>query len=852
MPEEIDPQNSQGGGAENANRDEGAMVDAVRGYFSEYPHAVETLLGIADWWLPRHQIRVDLRRLQGALNQMVSSGELEAFGSPRNLYYRLKGAASQITNPSLAEKSSPAPNGTDIISYATQLAGAPPYASSLEHLSDELRALDLRLSLRMAGGRIHRSHNVDSLRGVVLTQTDMVALLTERRNPLEETSAGPRRESDVVRLDNALVDLRRQIAARKLASEIASIPLSLVSLSRLFDLDVLSEFVIVACLAPELDQKYDKLYAYLHDDVNRRRPSVDFILDLFASVPREKLAGRRVFYPREPLVRYSLVRFAEGLADLPSFVNRSLQLDDRIVDYLLGAQHVDSRIEPYVRLSRLTQSPEGSDPPPSFYANELRAIQYWNEPPRQGTEPIIFYLYGPPGSGKTDWANAASGRADLPLLVCDLAAMEQSSDNFEHLMLLCVREALLQHAAIAFQGMDALQTSDDRHRQRLANLIDLVRARNGLTFLIGTEPWLPGPRLGDAVFSTVRFDIPDGAERLKIWNESLRDIPRSPDVKLDEMAGKYALTEGQIRLAARAATNAVLPRLPTPSPVTNSDLDAAARNQLNPQFGGLATRIIPSRKWDDLVVPDDTRRYLEDIQQRALLRHQVLDEWEYGKKLSRGKGLAVLFSGPPGTGKTLAAEIIAGELGQDLYRVDLSQVVNKYIGETEKNLRKIFQQHALLFFDEADALYSRRSQNINDAHDKYANLEVAFLLQQIEEYEGTVFLATNLRQNIDEAFLRRIHCVVDFEFPNQTSRLQIWQKVLPENLRAPDVDLGLCAREIKRTGAEITNIALASSYLAAAHKRKVQMADVFLAAEREYQKSGQIWAPSPQMRLLSA
>jgi SpoVK/Ycf46/Vps4 family AAA+-type ATPase len=227
------------------------------------------------------------------------------------------------------------------------------------------------------------------------------------------------------------------------------------------------------------------------------------------------------------------------------------------------------------------------------------------------------------------------------------------------------------------------------------------------------------------------------------------------------------------------------------------------------------------------------------------LRHLVYGAWGFDRKLSAGKGLNVLFAGPPGTGKTMAAEVMAGALALDLYKIDLALVVSKYIGETEKNLDRIFAAaetaNAILFFDEADALFGKRSE-VKDSHDRYANIEIGYLLQKMEEYEGIAILATNLRQNIDEAFLRRLQSIVDFPFPDENHRRRIWGAVFPP--AAPlgsDVDFAALARDVRLAGGSIKNIAVSAAFHAAAEERAIEMKHFIRAARREHQKLGRTW-----------
>ncbi|MGB9370102.1 MAG: ATP-binding protein, partial [Xanthobacteraceae bacterium] len=284
-----------------------------------------------------------------------------------------------------------------------------------------------------------------------------------------------------------------------------------------------------------------------------------------------------------------------------------------------------------------------------------------------------------------------------------------------------------------------------------------------------------------------------------------------------------------------------------------ADLYAGARIQSGEGLATLARKIIPRHAWTDLVLPADQAAQLREICDQARLRHVVYGDWGFDRKLSTGKGLNVLFTGPPGTGKTMAADVIAGELRLDLYQIDLSQVVSKYIGETEKNLERIFaaaeNSNAVLFFDEADALFGKRS-DVKDAHDRFANIEIGYLLQRMEQHEGVVLLATNLRQNFDEAFVRRLHSIVEFPFPDENFRLRIWQAVFPrEAPLAAEVDMPFLAREVKMAGGGIKNIALTAAFYAAADKRAITMEHIVRAVRREHAKVGRTWEASRSQAL---
>jgi SpoVK/Ycf46/Vps4 family AAA+-type ATPase len=276
----------------------------------------------------------------------------------------------------------------------------------------------------------------------------------------------------------------------------------------------------------------------------------------------------------------------------------------------------------------------------------------------------------------------------------------------------------------------------------------------------------------------------------------------------------------------------------------------ACRQRALLKLGPLVQRVTPASSWSDLVLPGDKEEQLRDICERVRRHEQVHELWGFSRKSARGRGVSALFHGPPGTGKTIAAEVVAGDLGLELFKVELSGVVSKYIGETEKNLELVFEHaraaNAVLFFDEADALFGKRTE-VSDARDRYANLETSYLLQKMDEYEGIVVMASNFRDNLDDAFTRRLQYVLEFPFPDAAHRTVIWRKHFP--VAAPleaDLDFERLGKMFPLAGGHIRNISLQAAFLAAARTSGIGMRHVLAAARREFEKIGKLWEePGP-------
>jgi SpoVK/Ycf46/Vps4 family AAA+-type ATPase len=407
------------------------------------------------------------------------------------------------------------------------------------------------------------------------------------------------------------------------------------------------------------------------------------------------------------------------------------------------------------------------------------------------------------------------------------------------------RETLLQGAVLGLDGFDCVLSDDADARSSRTLLRRLLADQPGSTLLLGEDRWEPALWLPGIMAVRLELRALGATDRVRLWRNQL-DGRLAPE-EVAELAGRFRLVEDDAiqAVAVDATSRAVLRGAPEASV---DDFRSAARAISTPPLEGLARHVEPRYGWDDIILPADGLVQLHEM--CARLRHQgtVLERWGYGRKHARRRGITALFAGPPGTGKTMAAEIIAGSLGLDLYRIDLSAVVSKYIGETEKNLERIFraadQGEAVLLFDEADAIFGKRSE-VRDARDRYANVEVAYLLQRLEAYDGLAVLTTNLRGNIDEAFVRRLDCVLEFPLPEEPERLLIWRLALP--VEAPlhaDVDLPFLARKFRLAGGHIRNIALTAAFLAADEAEPIGMPHLVRATRREYQKLGKLVAES--------
>jgi len=615
-------------------------------------------------------------------------------------------------------------------------------------------------------------------------------------------------------------------------------------LTRLADAFGLTRFdtdVVLTCLAPEIDRRFGRLYAYLHDDVTRRAPSVDLVLTLWCADGAARLAGRARLAPGAPLRRHDLVRLDEAGEPRPaSMLECALRLDPRVARHLLGDDDPDDRLAA-VLVRAEPDPPAAVDTAgwlPSGQVEDLMALLG-----RAGPE-IVVYLDGPAGSGRAALARALARRTGRPLLVgrCGALAGESPARGAE-LVRLVGREARLRGAVTYWRDGDELGTDERR-----AAFVEALADGPGPVLVGGLGPW-DGPEPAWRPFARLHFDRPDAQARRRLWAGALGgtvvDETDPPDVAA--LAAAFRFTAGQIREALAAAGMLALTRDPAAPRPRHADLTTACRTRSGRELARLARHVVTPYGWDDLVLPPERMAQLRELADQVRHRGLVHDTWDFGRAVAPAGGITALFAGPPGTGKTMAASVLANALGVDLYAIDLATTVSKYIGETEKNLARVFEaaadSNAVLFFDEADALFGRRTQ-VRDAHDRYANIETSYLLARIETHPGVVILATNLRKNMDEAFVRRFRATLEFPAPGEAERLRIWERIWPSAApRGGDVDLGALARAVDLPGGHIRNIVLGGAFLAAADGGVITMAHLLRAARGEYEKLGKIISP---------
>ncbi len=596
-----------------------------------------------------------------------------------------------------------------------------------------------------------------------------------------------------------------------------------------FDLNPLEWQAWLIFLAPSLDARYGPLYGYLQNDITKKYASPWLVLHLLGA-PLEMLP---LFAAQEKLQRWQLIRPAETPQPTHTLLAQPFYVDDALAHWVLGRYTPPPDLEGMVTIYPPGEADAPALPP------VLPRPALPSAPVLQQLRPFLSFN-GPDRLRKNLAAAEVAQMLQQPLYQLQLPRSGTAAEN-GRLLRLAARDARLLAAVLYVQNAAQLL---DANNCLLPSAFSALVQHESPVILDVVEPFrlaadMPG---NDAPLMQVDFPAFNAAQRRQIWDFLLDGIDEHlTDRDKDVLAGQFRLNFGQMLAASSSAMSEAIQQ---EQPLTRNVLFRAARRHSSHHLGKLARKLRPRYDWEDLILPPTPLAMLQEMVHMVQARPRVLEEWGLGRKLASSTGISALFAGPPGTGKTMAAQVIANVLGLDLYRIDLSTVVSKYVGETEKQLEQIFSEasgsNAILFFDEADSLFGKRSE-VKGAQDRYANIEVSYLLQRMEEYDGVAILATNLRANLDEAFTRRLQFIVDFPFPDETYRLRIWQVLMPPDLpRDDDLDLEWMAKRFKIAGGNIRNIILSAAYLAAAEDKPLGMAHLLHGARREFQKMGRL------------
>jgi MoxR-like ATPase len=604
-------------------------------------------------------------------------------------------------------------------------------------------------------------------------------------------------------------DQEAALADLAAAAKAMPAPPAIDAVAAAFELSSFERDVLLLCVGVELDGAFAASCAAAQSETAAQsHPTFRLALSVLPNPHWSALS------PAAPLRRFRLVEIEPGR----TLTGSALRIDERVLHHIAGVPHLDERLAALVEPMRVVPAPA-----PSHAAIAARIVALWARASSSGSTPIV-QLSGPDGDSKRAVAAAACAEIGARLYAFPAQLVGGGADELT-LARLFTREAALAGSALLID-CDDLDLADVARSTVVSRLLDRTP---GLLFVTTRERGRVAGRPA-ALFEVAK---PTPAEQRALWTTALGAGGVWP-------APTIELLVSQFDMGAAAIDSARLAALAEPDAEADPGraLWDACRAHARPRLDDLAQRIEVAAGWDDLVLPEVQLNMLREIAVHVRQRAKVYEAWGFASKGGRGLGVSALFAGASGTGKTMAAEVLAATLRLDLYRIDLSRVISKYIGETEKNLRRVFdaaeEAAAILLFDEADAIFGKRSE-VKDSHDRYANIEVSYLLQRMEAYRGLAILTTNMKGALDTAFLRRIRFVVQFPYPDAAQRAEIWRRAFPPGTPIEGLDLQKLAR-LNVAGGNIRNIAINAAFLAAEAGGPVRMAEIMRAARSEYAK----------------
>ncbi|MCC6620660.1 MAG: ATP-binding protein [Deltaproteobacteria bacterium] len=678
------------------------------------------------------------------------------------------------------------------------------------------------------------------------------------RDPVLAMSEG---EADLTAIANELAEKGVAHAAALAEAEDGKKPV-LLQVQERFGLDDFERDVLLLALAPAIDGSFNALFGRAKGSSYRAPLDVDAALTILCDSFEERIARRQAFTLSGRLLDHNLLLLGRGASvdGADQFLALELRLPARLVTLLLGQTGDDETLRAFSQLLEPTETLDrvilpGEDKRRllelcALHEAYLEALRKW------GLTDAITYgrgvtllFTGQPGTGKTLTARALANHLRHRLLLVDASRLAGQPHNFEQNLENLLREARLQRAVLFFDECEGLFAAHNRFGGHVPALLQALERFDGICILATNVPKALDHALDRRILYRVAFETPSPSMREAIWHVHLPStVPLAPDVDIPYLARRFEFTGGYIKNAVLLAAGAAAARAATgeeKAAVTQKDLLDASYTQIRHRLGEYADRDNADLRLTDVILPDDIRQQVLEIIEAVSAQSIVFREWGFGKKFNKGRGLSALFDGEPGTGKTLSAEVIAAELGLSLMRVNVANVVSKYIGETEKNLTKIFGEargaQSVLLFDEADSLFAKRVE-VKHSNDRFANMETNVLLQLIERYDGLVILTTNLKTAIDTAFERRLSFKINFPFPDAKQRAIIWKQLLPDTAPLdPTIDFADLGECFELSGGSIKNAVLRAAYRAASLGCLMTM-DLFEdAARRECQAAGKLF-----------
>lgn len=696
------------------------------------------------------------------------------------------------------------------------------YKNYSNHLIDYFELLDLELSFLFDNFNDDLKENpFDMYKSIVVSKEEINNILNEKS--LTNTNT---------KLIKQIQDKKEFIKEKEINTKNKGIYIPFLNLIELFSLQDFEIYSIVLSLLAEFNLKYERIFAYLQDNLNLKKPTFELVSKILNLDIDEKIFIRNKFHKNHLFMKMILKEDDLNI----SFFNKQIVLDERIINFIIAGNEIDYDIKEFVQI---------------FYYNLFEKKLYWNlnilneilefMKKTIDYDKKIIYLQGPSGSGKKFLVKCFAKILNENILFFDIKKVLDSSLDFSTLLMKFIRETILTLSIPVFYNFEEILKAD--YKDKEFEFYKEVKNLNGILFILSKEKLKDNKKTSNFIINKIELKNLDEENRKDVWQYfSLKYKLKEFDYM--DLGIKYNFSIGEIKNILKIIRDYYNWK-------NHNDIDfnnliyKISQDQISHNLNKKATRVESNFTFEDLVLPNPQKTKLQNIYFQVKNSHTVFKKWGFKDKLSYGTGLSVLFYGPPGTGKTMSANALAKELNLELYKIDLNRVVSKYIGETEKNLNNIFEEakksNVILFFDEADSLFGKRSE-VKDSKDRYSNMETSYLLQKMEEYEGMTILATNFLKNIDSAFLRRINYVINFPFPDSKNRINLWKKAFTKNTPLCDfIDYEFLGEKFHLSGGNIKNIALKSAFKAARDNDKIYMKHILSSIKEEMEKMGKLF-----------
>lgn len=641
-------------------------------------------------------------------------------------------------------------------------------------------------------------------------------------------------------LQTAYDDLNKEeendayLSSERILKDITNSDKSLVDLSNLkrleekLQLTSLETNIILILFALEVDPRYERIFAYIQDNMNMTYVTVELLNKLFCSIKDETEALYAYFAMPFKLSMLDMISFSSSDTSSDIIFKKPILLSPSVRNYLLGDVHLQGTLARYCTIIEPYQEPSVS------LSGVEKSIEENVDKATNTSERYLINIYGKSEKMKKDEAVKIASSFYVGLLCVDTKAAIKTEESFEKIVPSLLRDALLTGTLLYFESFEYCLESEKSNELEVISILEQL---SWMTFFSSKKSWNPAKIPNAVNFYSFEHVNDDPNYTKHYWEEALSRYDSSMASDLSQtLSHTFDFLEEEIdAIVAYLDTQKKLGKT-----IDKEHTLRACRSKITADLGKYAQHIKASGTFEDLVLSQKQSEKLQEIVIHHKYQDKIFQEWGFDA-FFQSRGIGVLLSGPSGTGKTMTASILANTLGLELYKIDLSKMISKYVGETEKQLSELFdtakKTGTMLFFDEADSVFGKRSA-VQDAHDRYANIEVSYLLQKIEEYEGIVILASNFKENIDEAFLRRFRFTVEFSMPNVEQRELLWTKFFSEDILAKPISFEMHAKRFKLSGANIRNIALYAAFNAAADESKISIIHIVKALKGELNKIG--------------